>query len=241
MALKSWTNLSENCPIDISRVINYAKNCESYIPFAVNLENLDKAKEDIFNARACFNSLLVALMQVLYNREILQKSEDKIMYAWLTDNLGRFMKRLDDEEFNVIVKNDSAQKESLIGVSRIASYSKSLKSAVDSIIYETIFKANKEYRNFKQTDKLKKTPRTYLYILFQIFQVSLAVLGGLTRETSGINKRGMIQSMPTSWQSLMMPNGQNVIRQDWKKDNNLEDDDLDMFEDELIDGEDKNV
>lgn len=242
MVTKSWSQLAEDCPIDIERIIIYSKECESYIPVKVTLDNLNESKELVFNARASFNSALVALMQILYDREILKTTEDKIMYAWLTDNLGRYMKRLDDEEFNTVVKNDSPQSDSLVGISRISSYSKSLKSSVDSVLYESLLKATKEYKSFKVTENIKREPRTFLYIFFQVIQVTLSVLGGLTRETGGINKRGTIQSIPTSWQSLIMPTGQGLIKDGWKEENKGLN--LDLFGEEPLDeeeGEDENV
>ncbi len=53
MTDKSWSELSSNCPIDLSRIERYSKEFDSFIPNKVTLENLDKSKKDVFDARSC--------------------------------------------------------------------------------------------------------------------------------------------------------------------------------------------
>jgi len=191
MVEKKWNELIINCPIDIESIVEYGRDFESNIPSKVTIQNIDECKKGVLDARKSFDSIIAALVQNLYNKDILIESEDKILFAWLVDNLGRYLKRLDDEEFQLVIKLDSPEN-SDVGISRVSSYIKILETSIDSIIYESIKKANKEFSQFKETKKLKKTSRAYLYILFHVLQVTLSILGGITREkTGGMTKRGI--------------------------------------------------
>ena len=236
MIEKHWEQLNEDCPIDLSRIKKYAQEFDSNIPNSITLDNLDECKESILSARGNFDSMITVLIQNLYNREILKEPEDKILFAWLVDNIGRYLKKLDDEEYSLIVKFDEPNKHNAVGISRISSYSKLLTTSMDSIIYETLLKSTIEYVNFKETNHLKREPRTFLYILFQIFQVTLSILGGLTREkTSQLSKKGVVNNIPTSWQSLMNDRGQERIKEGYKEDTGI---DISEFEDDLDDSPD---
>lgn len=222
MINKSWNELNHVCPIDISRIINYAREFESNLPNKITLENLNQSKEGVLKARANFDSMITTLVQVLHNRDILETKEDKILFAWMVDNFGRYIRRLDDEEFNLIVKFDEPKEEGRVGVSRISSYSKLLITSCDSIIYESLLMATNEYNSLKETTNLKKEPRTFLYILFQIIQVTLSVLGGITREKTGLMKKGTIQTFPISYQALMGEKGQKLITEGYKQDTGID-------------------
>ncbi len=229
MADKYWSELNYRCPIDLDRIAEYSREFDSNIPNSITLENLDKCKESVLNARAKLDSMITTLIQLLYDNNILNKSEDKIVYAWLIDNMGRYMKRLDDEEFNLVVKLDGPTKEdSEVGISRVSTYSKILKIASDTLIYESLLKATNEYNELKE-----KLPRKFLYILFQILSITLSIMGGLTREKSGgITKRGMVQTIPTTWQSLMTNKGQEIIKEGYKQDTGIN---IDDFHEDLKD------
>jgi len=229
MVNKSWSELSHSCPIDISRIEIYAKQFESLLPSKIKKENIDKAKEMVLTARGCFDSMITSLIQILYDRDILKETEDKILFAWLTDNLGRFLKRMDDLEFDLMIKDDEVNGGS-VGISKIASYINLLRTSADSLIYESLLKATNEWKNIKETEEIKKDKRTFLYILFQILHVTLSILGGLTREKTGLTKRGIVQSIPTTWQSLMSPAGQKIIREGYEKDTGI---DLSEFEKDI--------
>lgn len=220
--IKSWVDLEQRCPINLERIHSYWNEFESYLPIKIRLENLNESKENVLNARSCFDSMVVTLMQLLYDREILEKPEDKILFAWLSDNINRYLKRIDEDEFNLIIKLDEPGEKSLVGISRISAYSKLLRSSADMIIYESLLKATIEYKEFKETAELKKTPRNFIYILFQIIQITLSILGGLAREKSGLTKRGMVQTIPTTWQSLMGSKGQALIRNGYKEDTGVD-------------------
>lgn len=226
-----WSEIEGVCPLDISRVKRYYTSFMSNIPSKITLSKLDQSKESLFDARSNLDSMIVSLVQLLYDKDILKGEADKILYAWLTDNLGRFMRRLDEQEEHLIVKFDEPNRESRVGISRLSSYSKLLKTATESLIYETLLKSTREYNSIEEGGKIEKEPRTFLYILFQVFQVTLSVLGGLTREkTGGINKRGVVQTIPTSWQSLMTRSGEKIIKKGYEEDSGI---DVGEFEDTL--------
>jgi len=234
----SWIELEDKCPIDIKTIIKYSEAFESYLPETINLSNIEEVKENLFSARSCFDSMITSLIQMLYNREILKTDEDKILYTWLIDNLGRFLRFLDDREEFFLIKYDTAEKEgNMVGISRLSAYAKLLKTSADSVIYNSITKATEEYNNLKV-----KEPRAFLYILFQILQVTLSVIGGLTREKAVSSKKGLLQTLPINWQTLMSPQGKEFLKQGFKEDtgidiSNIESDLQSLGEDVIVEGE----
>jgi len=233
---KGWSELAHICPVNIDRLIAHGKDFDVNLPSKVTRDNLDKSKENLFLARSSLDSMIATLIQILYDKDILKEQEDKILFAWLIDNFGRFMKRLDDQETNIITKHDSVQEVGTLGIAKVSSYAKVLRTAADAIIYESLLKAITEYDRFVPTEKIKKEPRIFFYMLFQILHITLSVMGGLTRESSGQqSKRGMVQNIPTSWQSLMTPQGQEVIKEAYKEDTGI---DIDKFGGILDDLED---
>lgn len=226
-----WADLEHQCPIDIRRIAKYYHEFDSYTPSQITLDNVEDVKEMLFNARANFDSMVTSLIQSLYDRTILQKPEDNLLFSWLLDNLGRFMKRLDEKEDFYLVKFDDIDRDrSRVGVSRLAAYWKLLKESADSLIFESIVKATVEYDSLIETDSIKKEPRTFLYILFQIVHVTLSIMGALTREQTGMPKKGMVYSVPTTWQSLMSPYGTKLMKEGYKADTGM---DIAAFEEEL--------
>jgi hypothetical protein len=217
MINKSWNELNHHCPIDLTRIMDYAQEMESAIPKKINLENLNKSKEDVLSARGSFDLMVVTLIQVLHDRSLLETNEDKILFGLMVDNLGRYLGRLDDEEFDLIIKMDEPDPEkSLVGISRISTYSKLLSISCD-LLYESILKATNEYVSFEGTDKIKKEKRIFLYMIFQILQVTFSVIGGFTREKrSGISKKGTMQIINPSWQGLLGRGGQDLIKKEYE-------------------------
>lgn len=229
MVTKNWSELSHDCPIGISRIESYAKEFETLLPQKITKETLDASKERVLRARGSFDSMITSLVQILYDREVLKNSEDKILFAWLVDNFGRYLKRVDDKEFDFLIKDDTAEGKD-VGISKVSTYSNFLRTSSDSLIYESLLKATKEWVEMEETKEIKRDKRTFLYILFQILQVTLSILGGLTREKIGIGKRGVVQNIPTSWQSLMGKSGQELIKEGYKEDTGI---DVSKFEEDL--------
>jgi len=206
------------CPIDLSRIVVYSREFESLIPKKISEVNLNKSKEDVLSARASFDSMVATLIQLLHNREILEKEEDKILFGWMTDNLSRYLKRLDDEEFNLVVKFDEPNKDvSRVGVSRISAYAKLLITSSNILIYESLLKATEEYSQIKE-----KKPRYFLYILFQVFQLTLSVFGGLPREGIKGIRKSAIQTFPISYSSLLGNKGQEIIRKGYEEETGVD-------------------
>ncbi|MBU0959420.1 MAG: hypothetical protein KKB31_05740 [Nanoarchaeota archaeon] len=245
--LNSWVDLEKNCPINISRIISHANEFSATLPQRITINNLNKSKESLFSARSYLDSMINALVQTLYNREILKTSEDKIIFSWISDNLGRFMRKLDEQEDYYLIKFDEPTDKSLIGISRLSAYSQKLKTASDSLIYETLLKSTEEYQKFKETEETKREPKVFLYILFQVLNVTLSLLGGITREKGTLSKKSFIQTSPISYQNLMEKRGQKLIQEGFKeefgKDYQNIKNDIDIFdepiEEEMGDEEDE--
>ena len=220
MALVSWVDLREKSPVDISRLVIHANSFNSFVGVRISIQNLNRAKKSLIDARAELDLVFTTLQQVLYDREILKSRVDEVLYGWLIDNIGRYQKDLDDKEEDLLVKFDEVNSDiKRVGISRLASYAKSLKIA-QHLIYESIHKSIEEFNKIGEKDSLKKDKRTFLYILFHVLQITMASAGGLARQgtTSPMNKKGQVGSMPTTWQSLMTNSGQKKIAEKHEKE-----------------------
>jgi len=151
MVVNSWVDLEVGCPIDITRIVKYAKEFNSQIGIKICKTNLDDVKETLLEARSSLDSMLITLLQLLYDREILIGNEDRVLFEWLKDDFGRFMRKLDESEEFLLIKFDEPDKlRSRVGVARLSSYAKLLRTASDSLIYESLLKSTSEYKNLRK-------------------------------------------------------------------------------------------
>lgn len=223
----SWVDLRERSPIDISRLVSHSQGFNSAVGIRISVRNLDNAKRSLMDARAKLDLMITSLQQLLYDKTILQGRTDEVLYGWLIDNVGRYLKTLDEKEEEFLIKFDEVNSPiKRVGVSRLSAYSKALKVASESLVYESLLKSIQEYELIgeKGIDVgggviAKKEPRTFLYILFQVLQVTLSLLGGLAREGKPMGlKKGAVGSYPTTWQSLMNQKGQKEIAEKHEKE-----------------------
>lgn len=206
----SLVDLREGAPINLERVISHAYNFTSCVNVRISYQNLDRAKKSLIEARGHLDLMITSLHQILYDRDILKTRTDEILYLWLIDNLGRFLRNIDEKEDALLVFHDNPNEgKSLVGISRLSVYAKMLKIAGESLVFESLYKSIQEYKNIPEKERDK---RKFLYILFSILQITLSALGGISRQkTQGQSKRGMVSENPTSWQSLMTQEGQQKI------------------------------
>ena len=220
MALMSWVDLRERSPIDISRLVSHANSFNSLVGIRITIDNLNRSKKSLIDARGELDLIFTSLQQLLYEREILKNRVDEILYGWLVDNVGRYLRRLDELEEDLLIKFDEVNSDiKRVGVSRLSSYAKSLKIA-NSIVYESFLKSVQEYESIKESDKIKKEPRTFLYIFFHVLQITMSTIGGLAREgKQNMIKKGQMGSTPTTWQSFISDEGQKKIVNQHNKEN----------------------
>lgn len=215
MPMNSWVDLEGSCPIEIDRIVRYSKSFNSKLP--TDFSELDEAKALLLDARSDFDLMVTTLIQLLHDSEILQGPEDLHLFTKLCENLGRYLKKVDEQETILIIEEDHTDsRRNRVSVSRLASYTKLLKLSANSIIYESLLKSTKEYHNIKKTDGIEKNKRTFLYILFEVMQVTLSVLGSYTREsTSAIGK--VFNNYNSGHKRMLSPKGQEIIREDMKE------------------------
>lgn len=214
ISITSWSELKSQCPIDIEDICRYHNEFESYLPFCITINNLNKCKEDIIQAREKLDLMITFLIQSLHDKEMLKKKADRLLYSWLIDDLGRFMEELDSKEDMLIVQVDDPKGGGLVGIARLSTYLKHLTLAQEALIYSPLKKAIIEYKSISKEEL--KDMRSFLYILFQLIQTTLSVLGGMTRKKMGGSKRGMVQTLPTSWEALLSEQGQKAIEDNYK-------------------------
>lgn len=215
---QSWVDLVRDCPLDLERIHSYNKEVESYLPEKIVKQNLNRCKENVLRARGYLDSMFNTLIQMLYNSDILKKSEDKIIFMWLTEDIARYLGKLDEEEAHLIIKFDNPNSDrDMVGVSRISTYAKKVQTSKD-IIYESLLKATKEYKSSKDGNK---DERTFLYILFQVLMVTMAISGGLQRVQGKITKRNSLSMFPSNYQTLMSKKGSEIIKQGFEEDTGM--------------------
>jgi len=163
------------------------------------------------------NGISEKLIQVLKPKIAVISVAAKNSYGHPHQEVIDLLKRVDEKEEQWLIRYDEVGNTSnLVGISRLSAYAKLMRTISNSVIYESIYRANYEYRHLQGNEKLKKEPRTYLYILFQILNVTLAVSGAITREDKGLNRKGTVMNFPTSYQSLMGNAGQNLIKRGYE-------------------------
>ncbi len=215
--INSWTELLEVAPVNLSRVQKYAANFEAHIGSPILITTLEFNKSALLNARNDLDLMITTLLQVLYSDDILTTPVDRVLFAWLKDDLGRFLQGLDEaENQNIIVFDNPNADQSRVGVSRLSSYSKTMNNAYRAF-FEALLKSTKEYYSFVEDSEKSREPRTFLYILFQVFRLTMSVLGSVTRNPSG-SKKGTVNSMPSTWQGLISTEGQSEMRKDFEKE-----------------------
>ena len=239
--MESWVELENDCPIDIGRIVSYAKSFNSKA--TPNLSDLDKAKESLLDARGDLDLMTTTLIQTLYDREILVKPQDTVICMWLREDLARFLRRLDEKEDFLLIEGDHKDdSKNRVSISKISSYAKTLKLASTSVIYESLLKATKEYNFFEETDLLKKEKRTFLYILFQILQVTLSVIASQSRDKStSFKKNDILNQVSPNWNSMMSKDGQENIKDSYKEQIGGSEEKLKMLFDDENEHEQENM
>lgn len=218
MALMSWVDVRERCPIDISRLVSHANSFSALVGIRITLTNLNRAKKSLIDARGELDLVFVSLQQVLHDREILKKKTDEVLYGWLIDNIGRYLGGLDEKEDDFLIKYDEINSDiKRVGISRVSSYAKALKIA-HSMIYESFLKSINEWSEIKEKDK--KDKRAFLYIFFNVIQITMSSVGGLAREGKmPSSKKGQVSAVPSTWQTFSTsPEGQKSIADQYKKE-----------------------
>ncbi len=206
MVFNSWVNLKEKCPIDLERLHRYAKDFESRVGININYIGVNKSKTILLESRGDLNNMFNMLIQLLYKKDILTESEDKMLFKWLSEDFARYLKNLDDREKELLTDFDNPKEVNNIGISRLASYQKELRTSSDSIIYESLFKASEDYNDLEDD---KKELRKFFYMLFCIIQVKLSIFGGMEREKGKRIQRNLVSS--AGWENLMGEKGQKFI------------------------------
>ncbi len=214
----SWIDIRERSPIDISGFISHAQKFNYLVGVRITSINLNGAKKSLIDARGELDLMFTTLQQTLYDRTILQGRTDEVLYGWLIDNLGRYLKTLDEKEEDILNKMDTINREKS-NLSPIFSYARLLKIS-QSVIYESLLKSIEEFEKIEESEEIKKEPRTFLYILFNVLQTTFSSIGGIARKGSGsaMGKKGQVSSLPTTWQSLMSKDGQNKITKNYGKE-----------------------
>jgi len=218
MTNKSWIDLVRDCPLDISRIHSHYEQLDSYLPENVSLDNLNESKEGVLRARGYLNSMFHSLIQLLYDSSIFKKPEDKILSMWLTEDIKMYLGKLDEDRKSLLIKFDSPNLDiDKVGVSRISTYVTVIQTSCD-IIYDSLLKATKEYKNNKDKDK---DGRTFLYILFQILTVTMSIYGGIQGSGGKVTKRSALSVFPTSYRSLMSDKGGEIIKHGFEEDTGI--------------------
>jgi len=215
LAITTWAEIEEQCPIDISRIKHYGKKFKSLISFPINLATLDMAKVKLFESRNNLDLMITTLMHLLDNTDILVKKADKILYSWLKEDLGRILASLDKFDTDIASKDDPNKIMNKVGISSLLAYEKRMKNIYYSL-FETLIKSIKEWQSLDK--ERKKEPRTFFYIFFCKTQIVISLLGSLTREQQKISAKGLFNQYPMGYENLLSESGQSQINEIYKND-----------------------
>jgi hypothetical protein len=150
MAFASWVDLRQRSPIDVSRLVSHANSFNSFIGVKISIRNMNNAKKSLINAKGELELMFASIQQFLSDREILKTKIDEIFYGWLIDDIGRYLKRIDEIEQDLLIKFDALDSDvHRVGISRLSSFSNSLKIAC-SLIYESFISSINEYEKIKE-------------------------------------------------------------------------------------------
>lgn len=212
--VKTWSEIIRVSPIELGRVYYYGKNFESILGTKVNKFTSQNTRRRLLDARNNLDLMMTTLIQVLYDSEVMKTPEDRVLFAWLKDDLGRYLQSLDDSE-------ESANRR-IVEYTGIPAHTKKLINGYRAI-FEALIKSVKEYYLFEETEDIKRDKRTFLYILFQVIQITMSMLGSITREAGkALGRRGLVNNYPQTWQQLMSTDGSNRIREGYKKETGRE-------------------
>lgn len=226
---EEWDDLKENYPMNIMELVEYCQDFETLM--TLNLTNTSLAKQRLIKARGKLFLAINELFLMFYDRTIFKKKEDLIIFYWLKDDLNRVLSHLEQKERDSLIEDDSMSKEKdRTSLSSITAYYTDLITIKEGIIFNSLKKAKKEYDESPSEEiikekikektietKIKKGKRSFLYILFLIVSNSVGVFGGIAKEGK-LTKRGVIGSVPTTYQSLMGEKGQGFIKDAYEED-----------------------
>lgn len=222
--IDSWSEIIEVSPVDLSRVYVYAEAFLSNSSTPIMGITIDYTKRKLFESRNNLDLMITSLLQILDDNEFLTFPEDRVLFMWLKDDLGRFLQSLDtSENMKIVTFDDPRVKFSTVGISRIAVYTKEMNNAY-SAIYESILRAVKEYYKFDEKkfdgkkQKITREKKTFLFILFHVLSLTMSVLGSITRQSeSRTGKKGIVGAMPTTWSTMMSDSGRKQVREQYKE------------------------
>lgn len=236
MVFNSWVELVSECPINLDRLHRYAQDFESKISIRISINNLNKSKTILLDARGDLDMMFTSLIQLFRNKTEIEEKKEKSVFEHLKDNFARFLGFLDTKEGDLMIKFDEPREQSSrVGVSRLSAYAKELRKACNSIIYEPLFTATKEYNDL---EKKNKEIEFFVYIFFDILQDTMSVVGGEERKP-GLKK---IQ-IPQRIRSVLKKRYDPIEGGESKKfeDEEIEDEESEDEEEEIEEDEDVEV
>lgn len=171
----------------------------------------EEIKSYLLRARWCFNSALMIVRQTLEPEENkhIRERENKRIWDWFIDNLGRMEKRMDDMEKKImeVISREEKVRSNKDGSSRydivetlnlgavdansirtLHAYKRELDEAVEGLIYYPIknairrFSILPEEMKDKNGNMVKKDKEMFNFFLFVYMSLASNTLGGLARE-----------------------------------------------------------
>ncbi len=207
--ISTITMLKHFCPISLERFCHHTRN------FDINIEtsfDFEVARKDLIRARMDLDLLVSSILQSLYDSSAIRKTSDKIQLEKLETKMEMLTRGLNKAE-DALVTTEMYNEEKKITFAQLHIYTRKLKS-VRNVFVESLIASTKEYYRFEETEKIKKEPRTFLYILFSILDISLPTVSTSDSKVDtpkNIYQKGAF-SVPMSWQGSMSKKGQELIK-----------------------------
>ena len=154
--------------------------------------------------------LLTKLVSLLYDIDAIKTPIDKAIYDYLRDDISAYIGIIDEKQNKLLEAHDGEVKS---GVGRTSAFKKVLNVALYGIVYNSLYFASVEYRNYTPSEEIKKDNRLFLRLLFLIMSINLSTLGGVPRR-KGV---GLTAQKNINIRSMFKKPFEDKVREEYKE------------------------
>ena len=219
----SMEELKQICPVELSSLETHTTDFFRYVSIRFSEhKDMEKNKENLIKARGEFDLFMTKIISLLYCEDILKTEIDRGLFAFLKDDVGRYMRKLDENEEHLLITFDGRD-DNRVSTSRLSSYARILRTGME-MFYSALKHASEEYNNLDKKVKVKNKDGTeteidvdlnvFLRILFLILSVDLSMHGGVSTQKS--SSKGILSTTPTTWRAMFTDQGQTAVKEEFR-------------------------
>ncbi len=196
--LSNLSRLGRNYPIDIDVVIDFSKKFKRKC--SIDLNNLNKSKENLEDAKGLLQMVLSSLMSNLHGLDLMRHDDERAVWGKLNMDINRCLGLLDKREQKLI----TGREERDIGFSQLSAYKNELITAFMIVVVNPLTDAKKEYSKKIEDSKIKNKELAFFYLIYQLMTIACSVIYGQTRVSMSGATGGIAHGGKTSsdWNDL---------------------------------------